>query len=269
MICRYHNLKGVHEYLDIIFEKHKKDWDTVIAICGPVGAGKSNLGLHMLEYWNTKLYGECKESDIKHMCLNTEMFLKDLSTCKKREMIVYDEAGELSSRNAMSVLNKDLMITYQIIRADNIFTILVLPDIWYIDSYFRNTRIKGLFYVPHRGRVAFWGGTNLKKMLERNQYKMIKNYFVTQPNFTDKYPIYKGIMAEGYKVMKENKTTEARKNVVNRDKKKENEIKIYRTKCILRSSEIGLPRKDTSYVLGISERTISRDLKLANIGNGH
>ena len=83
----------IKRFIDIRFDQHKKDWDTVIVICGDVGVGKSNLGLHMLERWYKKKNGECSEEDIKHMCMTKEDFVKDLSDCEKNEMTTFDESG--------------------------------------------------------------------------------------------------------------------------------------------------------------------------------
>ena len=149
------------------------------------------------------------------------------------------------------------MVTYQIIRADNIFTVLILPDIWYIDSYFRNTRIKGLFYVTKRGRVAFWGGNKLRKMLELNQQRQIKKYFVVQPNFTDKYPIYKGVMAEEYKKLKEKKTTEARKKILENNPTHKEELKNYKVDVAWRLVTDGISQKKAADYLGVTQKTIS------------
>ena len=240
MVYHYDGLKGIHLFLDLLFHQHKnKDWDTVACICGDVGKGKSNLGLHMLEYWQKKLYNECNPSDVKHMCLDTNSFLKDLADCKKVEFTIYDEAGELSSRSAMSKLNKMIMVTYQIIRADRIFTLLVLPDIWYIDSYFRNTRIKHLFHINKRGHVAYWNTSKLKRLIALNETRQMKNYYIVEPCFTDTFPIYRGVMAEKYKELKENKTKEARKKLNEPDKKKQQKVYEYRDKIILNMKKLG------------------------------
>ena len=259
MPYRYSNLKGVHNYLDKMFEKHsKQDWDSVVAICGGVGVGKSNLGLHMLEYWVKKLKGKVTEKDIKHMCMGTEDFLKDLSDCKAVEMTLYDEAGELSSRRAMSKLNNMIMVTYQIIRADNIFTVLILPDIWYIDSYFRNTRIKGLFYVHKRGKVSFWSSNKIKKIIGLNANRQIKNYFVVSPSFTDSYPKYKGILAEEYAKMKQKKTSEARKKILENIDNNGNELSIYKKEVAKRMMEKDLKQKDIGFFLNVHQTTVGK-----------
>ena len=243
-------MKWIKEYLDIRFDKHKKDWDTVIAICGNVGIGKSNLGLAMLEYWQELNNGVCKPEDIKHMCLTKEDFIKDLSDCKKNEMTIFDEAGEVTSRRSMSDFNVLLMKAYQVIRADNIFTLLILPDIWYLDGYFRYTRVKALFYVYQRGKVAVWFGERLRKLLKLNQFEAVKSYRLVKPNFRDNFNIYKGVMAEEYSKLKARKTTETRRNLI---KEISGKGKIPQLEENIIKSE--LKPKIKAQLLGVSERT--------------
>jgi len=261
MPYRFQSLKGVYRYLDLVFNKHKKNWDTVICICGAVGVGKSNLALHMLEYWNKKLYGKVSKSDIKHVCLDSVGFLHDLADCKQYEMTIYDEAGELSSRNAMNKLNKMIMVTYQIIRADKIFTVLILPDIWYLDSYFRNTRVKGLFVVSKRGKVAFWNYQKLRKIIDLNQSRNIKNYWVTPPNFTDSYPMYKGILMEEYEKLKAKKTSEARQKLKEVVDENGNEIRDLKINAAKKMSDLGLTHDSIASCLNVSRRTIGNYIK--------
>jgi len=205
-------MKRIEKYLDIRFNKHKKDWDTVIAVCGPVGVGKSNLVLHMLDYWQNKLHKECKPEDIKHMCLTGDDFKRDLSDCKPNEFTAFDEAGEISSRSALTKFNRELMLAYQVIRADRIFTVLVLPDFWYLDSFFRNTRVKALFYVYQRGRVKVWLKNKLQKLSQLNERRIFKKYDI-KPDVYDTFSIYKGVMAEKYIKLKQKKTSDFRKKL--------------------------------------------------------
>jgi|TARA_Y100000034_G_C6893395_1_gene411431 hypothetical protein len=204
----------IKKIIEITFKAHKRDWDTVLAIVGDEGKSKSNLALHQLDYWYVLLNGECKKEDIKHMCLDLDSFVSDLSDLQKRECTVYDEAGDLSNRNFMTKINKKIAQTYQVIRSDNLLTILVLPSLFDLDPFFKARRIKGLFVVYQRGKTAFWGQSKLRQIIELNRNRNVKNYWVVPPDFIDNFPIYKGVLAKDYIKLKEDKTKNARKMLV-------------------------------------------------------
>lgn len=206
-------MKRLEKYMDIRKKKHKQNNDTVGVIDGLEGIGKSTLALHMIEYWQKINFGEVKASDVKHMGLTKEMFVEDLSDSNPNEITVFDEAGELSSRRSLSKFNNAIMQAYTIIRADKIFTVLVLPDFWILDSYFRNHRVKFLARVYRRGRFAFWLKDDISKINAINQYRMIRSPFVTRPRFLDTFPIYKGVMKSKYGELKVKKTQETRKKL--------------------------------------------------------
>ena len=119
MVWKHGSLEGIHKYMDIRWKKHQNDWDTVGVIIGDEGVSKSNLALHMLDYWVTKLKGKVTEADAKHICMTKEDFIDDLSDLKKDEFTVFDEAGELDSRRAMSNFNVLLTQAYKVILSNH------------------------------------------------------------------------------------------------------------------------------------------------------
>lgn len=222
-------MKKIHKYLDIRYAKHMDDWDTVIVVDGDVGSGKSNLALNMLDYWMNKIHGECLGEHNKHMSLTTPSFLGDLADGEQLDMCVYDEAGELTSRRAMSKFNVKLMVAYKVIRADRIFTVLCIDDIFDLDPYFRKKRVKALFHVKQRGRVEVWLKERLRAMLSLNQNYEIKNLYLVSPSFRDTFSKYNGVMLKEYAKNKKEKTTEARKQL-KEEKEQINESKEYAKK---------------------------------------
>jgi len=244
-------MKRVEEYLNIRYDKHKKKWDSVIAICGAEGGSKSNLALHIIDWWYTKLNGKCKATDIKHMCLDEKQFERDLSDCIKMEATVFDEAGALSSRAALTKFNKKLMKAYQVIRADLLFTILVIPDIWDLDTWFRNKRIKGLFYVYQRGRVAFFGKEKTRLLMMLNQNRIVKSYTIVKPTFRDTFPIYKGVLAEPYQKLKDRKVLQARRELRSEDIENENSLKEFRMGVIIKLNELDFNYTKIGTIVGL------------------
>lgn len=251
-------MKRCYKYLDLVFNKlTKKDWDNVIAIVADEGYGKSNLGLHFAEYWYGKLNGGCTPEDIKHICLSKEQFVEDLKDCVKYEMTIYDEAGDILSRRALGSFNVSIMKAYQVIRGDNLFTILVLPSLWDLDTFFRKRRLRGMFYVYKRGRVAFWDKDRLRKMVAINSRRVIPSYWVTKPLFFDTFPKYNGVLKEAYDDKKAEKMKGVRQQLFDDLAKGEIDPFAKRNDMILKMISMhGI--KKTSELVGLSSRQIQR-----------
>lgn len=255
-------MKEVKAYLDIVFKKvTKHHWDNVIALVGDEGTGKSNLALHIVDYWYNKLNGECVKEDIKHMCLTGGEFVADLKDCKKYECTVFDEAGELTNRRAMAKFNVSIMKAYQIIRGDNLFTVLVLPDLFDLDPFFVKRRCKGLFQVVKRGRAKFWSKDRLRRLVARNIDRRVKSYYAVKPTFHCCFPIYKGILKEGYDAKKTAKMQEVRKKLYEEirdmEKGKPDKWRIKRDDLIVKLAD-KLGSREAAALAGVSKSRINQ-----------
>jgi len=249
----------VEKYVDIRIKKHSQDWDTVGCIVGDEGVGKSNLALHMLEYWQTKVFGKCPLSDIKHMCLTGEDFVNDLSDAKKNELTAFDEAGELDSRRAMSNFNVMLSQAYKVIRADRLFTLLVLPEFFDLETRFRNRRVKFLIHVYRRGRCAVWLKDKLRLMNQLNSERTIKSMYAVKPDFYDTFPIYKGKLKEAYAELKQKKTTETRQKL--KANLKTNKDQEERLKIAINMRKLGYKNIDIAKSMGVDDSTVCKWFK--------
>jgi len=254
----------LNKLIDVVFERNtKKDWDTVWLISGDEGKGKSNLALHICEYWYKKLKGECIENDIRHINLDRKQYLTDLRDLKKYELTVYDEAGELSNRRAMAKFNVEIVKTYQVIRGDNLFTILVIPSIFDLEPFFAKRRVKGLIHVYKRGSFAFYDSNKIRKLLEINQKRYVKSLFVQKPLFYDHYPIYDGVLKEPYKLRKEQRMKEIRENLfaeMVEEEKKQKDPYEKRNQLLLRMKE-KLTYKEMTDLTGLADGTLKNLLQ--------
>jgi hypothetical protein len=257
-------MKRLNRYLEIRKEKHAKDNDTIGVIYGLQGISKSNLAMWILENWEKLNFGEVRPDTIKKMGLTKEMFATALSEATPNSCVIFDEAGELSNRRALSNFNVAMIQAYQVIRADKMFTVLVLPDFWDLESHFRNKTIKFLIHVYERGRFAFWLREDILKINEINRYRMIKNPYVVRPRFFDTFPIYNGEMAEEYQQEKLKKTAEARaklKDMFSPQGEKVLTKKDLENAQIEILEKIGYDVKETAELLGLSSRTVYRRKK--------
>lgn len=195
-------MKKVIELLETSFKAHKNNHDTVLIITGNEGFGKSNLLLDMVTEWERITGTVCS---IDNIGLTQEQWIKAVSIAEPKVGIApFDEAGDgLLSRDAMNDFNKDVIKMYTVIRGKCLMTILVLPSFWYLDKFFRMHRVKGMFFVYSRGRVAFWNKKQLKRMIIKGEDN--QDVWAVKPSFRDGFPEYKGHLLEEYKIRKASK----------------------------------------------------------------
>ena len=251
-------MKYVREQFDIQYDAlHKKERDAVNIVVGEEGDGKSHFCLNVLEYWLEKKYSEIKGSDIKFMNLDIELWAKSLSEAEKGDMNIYDEAGEVAGRRTMSKLNVAIARTYQIIRADCLNSILVLPDLFWLDGTFTKRRAKGLWYVYQRGRVAYWNRDQLRKIMDLNARRTVKSLWVVRPLFFDTFPIYKGKLKAKYEELKHEFMKDTRKDLLKIVKEIKGETKISERDSIIMKLKSKFSSKDIAEATGLAERTIN------------
>ena len=150
-------MNKIKKFVDIVYEQlTKKDWDGVYAIVADEGFGKSNLGLHMTEMWYKKLKGKITTKDVKHVNLDPKEWLEDLRDLKTFECTVYDEAGDLNTKGALSRFNKDMDRIFETFRQFGIVVIFCLPLFKSLDN---NLMDKGLMrWLLHTyGRTETYG----------------------------------------------------------------------------------------------------------------
>ena len=242
-------MQYIKKIIDLAKEKQGKDFDSVFIICGTEGTGKSHLGLNCVDHLG---------GNIKNIALDKEDFIEVLSDIKDEDIVMFDEAGDgLFSRDFASKSNKDLVKTFMIIRAKRLITFLVLPTFFMIDTYFRKHRVRGLFYVYQRGKVAFYDKQGIEKIMRFGE----KNHKITgRPAFRDHYPEYKGRLLEEYKKKKAKKikeTLEALKPE-NQEKEKKQKEKELLAEEIMRMEAQGLTQQEIADIKQVSRKTINQ-----------
>lgn len=255
-------MKRIQEVLDIQYNAlHNNSWDNVLILTGDEGTGKSNLALHMLEYWLKKKYGYVIKDHSKYINLDIQKWADSFAECQKGDMNILDESGDLSNKRTMSKLNFAIARAYQIIRGDNINSIFVLPSVFDLDAYFAKRRAKGLIYVYKRGRFAFWNKTRLRKVIEMNAGYPSKNIWITKPTFHDTFPIYKGNLFDEYSRKKEEYMKDTRQELANaiKDLKGVNQVSERDDAIMKMKNNLGSAK--TAEIMGLSERQVYNIVK--------
>ena len=253
-------MKRLIKGIDVAYHKlTKEDYDNLWIIEGEEGIGKSNLGLWALDYWCFLLGNKATKEDIRYICPNMLLFVKELSTIEKHKLIVYDEGGELSNLRIMDKFNYMLSRSYKKIRGFNLFTIIILPSVFDLNPYFVR-RARGLISVYKRGKFAYWGKEKLRTAIQLNQYYKRKSIWRVPPLFYDTFSKYDGILKEPYLERKKEDMENDLKNLYEELFGDKSQKSLENLRIIQRLvDKVGL--EEASLIWGKDKRTLYRNLK--------
>jgi hypothetical protein len=149
----------------------KKDKDHVFAVDGAEGCGKSVFSMQLAATLDPTF---C----IDRVCFTAPEFTRAIVKAKKGEAVIFDEAFTgLSSRAALSEVNKLLVSLMMEMRQKNLFVIVVMPTFFLLDKYVALWRATGLFHVFTKdGRRGYW--------LYFNKYKKKMLYLAGKKYYT-------------------------------------------------------------------------------------
>lgn len=160
----------------------EKDWDMVNVVSGEEGVGKSVLAQQIGAFWDPNL-------NIDSIVFSAEEFKTAVFKAKKKQCIIFDEAhGSLSSRGAMSKINKTLVSLMAEIRQKQLFIIMVLPSFWELDRYIAIFRSRFLIecysHGFQRGYFKFYSAEKKKKLYMKGK-KYYENWI--KPDFVGRF----------------------------------------------------------------------------------
>jgi hypothetical protein len=170
--------------LDTAKRKLKDDFDWIFIVDGRERSGKSVVAQQCAKYVDPTF---C----LDRICFTPDEFSNAIINAEKFSAVVYDEAyGGMSSRAAMSEINRTLMSMLAEIGQKNLFVFIVLPCFFEIDKYAGVWRSAGLFHVYlgdefSRGQYAFWNYQ--KKKLLYILGKKFYSYSRPKPNFIARF----------------------------------------------------------------------------------
>jgi len=161
----------------------KFDWDMVFIIDGIEGCGKSCMA-QLLGYYVDPTLNNSR------IVFTAEKFKQAILNAEKYQAVIFDESYQgLSSRGAMSFVNKNLISMMAEIRQKNLFIFVVMPCVFDLDRYISLHRSRGLWHCYtnkfQRGYVKFYN-IDLKKKLIMNGKKYY-SYAFPKPNFKARF----------------------------------------------------------------------------------
>lgn len=137
----------------------KEDFDFVMIVDGEEGSGKSVAAQQIAKVLDPNF-------EIDTICFTADEFIKKVTSAKKNQCIIFDEAFTgLSSRSSLSEINHLVVSMMMEMRQKNLFIIIVMPSVFMLDKYAVFHRAKGLFHVYlDDGKRGYWRFFNRKAM---------------------------------------------------------------------------------------------------------
>jgi hypothetical protein len=233
--------------------------DSVFIITGNEGFGKSHLLLNIAEEWG-KITGQ--ELGIEAIGLDKESWINSLKVAPEISgFSAFDEAGDgLLSRDAMGDFNKDMVKMYSVIRGRRLMSILVLPSFWYLDKFFRQHRLKGLFFVYNRGVVAFWNKRQIKQLIDKGEDR--QNIWAVKPSIRDRFPKYNGRLLKEYEEKKKEKIQNTIDEVYAKYGKQGVESLTDKQREVYELRQSGMTQHQIADQLGITQGSVMDTIKL-------
>lgn len=179
----------------------KKDWDMIFAVDGYEGSGKSVMTMQMAKYVDPEL-------NLDRIVFTPKDFQKAVLEAEKYQAVVYDEAYTgLSSRAAMTMVNRILVRMLAEIRQKNLFIFIVMPTFFDLDKYVALWRSRALIHVYtgddfERGFFAFYN-IDSKKLLYIIGKKFY-SYKEVKPDFYGRFTNYYVVDEDLYRKKKRN-----------------------------------------------------------------
>lgn len=183
------------ENLDHLIDRVAKNKASLIIISGGVGEGKTTLGVHVLDYINSKHDLPVISLEVKNspqLGMGGLQFLKKLRICYERKLpgLGYDEAGDFSKRGSLTQFNAMINRTFDTFRAFKCIIVIILPNFNVLDQDLFDKKIPRLLIVC-KNRTQTYGnysGYSLYRMELLKSYMKkfkIKNYAYSKvrPNF--------------------------------------------------------------------------------------
>ena len=244
-------LQNVKAHMDM-------DYDFLLPIVGDTGAGKSRFALNLMETWYRVILKQPVTADmISHVSQDYGSWLKNFQNIKPYDINIYDECSrDLSSRDFMTRMSKDLNKLFDVCRSKRFFSIVILPNFFRLNKALREDRLRGLIWIPKRGSYKLYSKEGIKYLNGYNANRKIKSMHLARPFHSSCFPDYKGVMLENYIKQKDEGVDEVLAEVIGNLEPKINS----RTTI----AEIMKPKVQKLIKQGKNYKEIAKELNVSN-----
>jgi len=236
---------------------NKKNQSAVMIVDGRSGMGKTTLSFQCANYMSP-------DFSIKDVYFDPQKFLDGLSNTEKgtRKTLVFDEAMLLSSRAALSAMNRMIVVAMSMIRSKNVFIIFNVNSIFDLDRNLALSRADLLLHcygdsLTDKGRfLSFFKGADGMDRIKDLYINGKKFYSYGKPdaNFYSVFSAYFVLDEIEYEKVKQENIN---KYLSGSQSKMGNKDKIARDKSVKALYDTGNFTQDQiAELTGLSPRTI-------------
>ena len=239
----------LQENMDTAKKVIKEDWDMMFVYDGAEGAGKSTKAIQDAYYCDPTL-------TVDRITFTPFAFRDAILAATQYQAVVYDEAySGLSSRGAMSLVNKSLVSMLTEIRQKNLFVFIVLPCYFDLDKYVALWRSRLLIHVYtakgfKRGYFSFYNTERKKEMYMLG--KKLYEYNKGKPNFKGRFTKYFPLDIDQYKKLKAKALKDRGSGVMSKEVQKIAQEAMFK---VIQEKELGLTKDQKLGLLGMKQAT--------------
>ena len=200
----------------------EENFDYVLVVNGDTGTGKSMWVLHLVEAWQSLLGKKIDANTIKQVNVEKMKWLEEFKVLKEYDINIFDEgAAGLGSKQYMEMFSKTLEMLFQVMRYKKFLSVIVVPNFFRLNKFFREDRLRGMVYIDRRGHYKFFTRKQIIKLSLMNEKKIIKNMDLITPLHNKNFPDYKGKLLKAYDAQKKEGVDNILNEVIEMNKPKE------------------------------------------------
>jgi hypothetical protein len=180
-----------------------KNFDYVLVIVGDTGVGKSMFLLHLVEAWQRIIGKKVNSKLVEQVNVDKMKWLEKFKELEAYDINAFDEgAYGLGSKQYAETFSKTLEMMFQVIRYKRFLSVIVIPNFFRLNKFFREDRLRGLVYVDKRGQYKFYTRKKIIRLTQLNEGRSVKNMDLVKPFHVGSFPDYKGVLLKAYDVQK-------------------------------------------------------------------
>jgi len=260
--------RGDKNILTILYniKSHLDDeYDNCIVVVGDTGSGKSHFVLQLIDTWYKAILNkEINNNTSKQLTGDYYSWVENFKCLKSFDINALDEGNlALDSKDFMTKTSKDITKLFNVFRSKKFFSIIILPDFFSLSKYFRENRLRGLFYIPSRGEYKFYSKEKIKWINALNYGNKVKRIEVVRSTHSHKFDAYKGKMLKHYEEQKDEVINSLLRDIHSRMLEEKNKSKIKETNITFK--QYIQPMAFEMLDNGMSDKIIKQKLEIDNV----